>query len=328
MHYHARDKTGRGNVGRIDGCPVVLALGYTHDRAPLASNAAQERYRHLVLPERYGETQRCPRSRRSICAGVKAGGKSDDKPEGEQLDLAAARERHRGDHGARRAGADFSQPARLCPADPVPRLRTPLWMPQLLGPGSSDHPLPPRPRLSPLRPCRAPAQRPARPAARWMHWPPAGRVWSASRKEGRDAFSPQARHHPVERFPLAARSACAVSLPISPRACDIVIGTQIVAKGHNFPGMNAGGVDRMPISGFRQGIRARAERTFQLLLQSPGRSGAAREAGGPLVQTYQPEHPVIAALILGRCRALLHAGDRDRRPRRAAALRAPLPLAD
>ncbi|WP_112661757.1 primosomal protein N' [Microvirga flavescens] len=79
---------------------------------------------------------------------------------------------------------------------------------------------------------------------------------------------------------------------------DIVIGTQLVAKGHNFPLMTLVGVLDADI-GLTSGDPRAAERTFQLLQQVTGRAGRGEKAGRALVQTWQPEHPVIAALISG-----------------------------
>ncbi len=79
---------------------------------------------------------------------------------------------------------------------------------------------------------------------------------------------------------------------------DIVIGTQLVAKGHNFPGMTLVGVLDADI-GLTSGDPRAAERTFQLLQQVTGRAGRGTKPGRALVQTYQPEHPVIAALLSG-----------------------------
>ena len=79
---------------------------------------------------------------------------------------------------------------------------------------------------------------------------------------------------------------------------DIVIGTQLVAKGHNFPHMTLVGVLDADI-GLTSGDPRAAERTFQLLQQVTGRAGRGDKPGRALVQTYQPEHPVLAALISG-----------------------------
>ena len=80
--------------------------------------------------------------------------------------------------------------------------------------------------------------------------------------------------------------------------CDIVIGTQLVAKGHNFPHLTLVGVLDADI-GLTSGDPRAAERTFQLLQQVTGRAGRGERPGRALVQTYQPEHPVIAALLSG-----------------------------
>ncbi|HEV2001001.1 MAG TPA: primosomal protein N' [Xanthobacteraceae bacterium] len=78
---------------------------------------------------------------------------------------------------------------------------------------------------------------------------------------------------------------------------DVVIGTQLVAKGHHFPGLALVGVVDADL-GLGHGDPRAAERTFQLLHQVVGRAGRVA-AGRGLLQTYQPEHPVMAALILG-----------------------------
>ena len=79
---------------------------------------------------------------------------------------------------------------------------------------------------------------------------------------------------------------------------DIVVGTQLVAKGHNFPNMTLVGVLDADI-GLTSGDPRASERTFQLLQQVAGRAGRGIGTGRALVQTYQPEHPVIAALVSG-----------------------------
>ena len=79
---------------------------------------------------------------------------------------------------------------------------------------------------------------------------------------------------------------------------DIVIGTQLVAKGHHFPGLALVGVVDGDL-GLAQGDPRAAERTFQLLSQVTGRAGRDAIKGRGLIQTYMPEHPVIAALVSG-----------------------------
>ena len=79
---------------------------------------------------------------------------------------------------------------------------------------------------------------------------------------------------------------------------DIVIGTQLVAKGHDFPGLTLVGVVDADV-GLANGDPRAAEHTFQLLRQATGRAGRGEKPGRACLQTYQPEHPVIAALLSG-----------------------------
>jgi len=77
---------------------------------------------------------------------------------------------------------------------------------------------------------------------------------------------------------------------------DIVIGTQLVAKGHHFPKLNLVGVVDADL-GLGNGDPRAAERTFQLLHQVVGRAGREAGYGIGFLQTHQPEHPVMRALI-------------------------------
>ena len=79
---------------------------------------------------------------------------------------------------------------------------------------------------------------------------------------------------------------------------DIVIGTQVVAKGHNFPAMRMVGVIDADL-GLANGDPRAAERTFQLLQQVTGRAGRAGGESRGLLQTYAPDHPVMHALASG-----------------------------
>jgi primosomal protein N' (replication factor Y) len=79
---------------------------------------------------------------------------------------------------------------------------------------------------------------------------------------------------------------------------DIVIGTQLVAKGHNFPNLTLVGVIDADLGLQGSDLRA-AERTFQLMRQVAGRAGRADKPGTALLQTYQPDHPVIRAILAG-----------------------------
>ncbi len=84
-------------------------------------------------------------------------------------------------------------------------------------------------------------------------------------------------------------------------AIDILIGTQIAAKGHNFPMLTLVGVVDADMSLKGGDLRA-GERTFQLLSQVAGRAGRAERPGRALLQTFSPEHDAMQALV---------AGDRD-----------------
>ena len=77
---------------------------------------------------------------------------------------------------------------------------------------------------------------------------------------------------------------------------DLIIGTQLVAKGHHFPMLNLVGVVDADL-GLANGDPRAAERTFQLLHQVVGRAGREEGRGMGYLQTYQPEHPVMRALV-------------------------------
>ena len=77
---------------------------------------------------------------------------------------------------------------------------------------------------------------------------------------------------------------------------DLVIGTQLVAKGHNFPLLTLVGVIDADV-GLANGDPRAAERTFQLLAQVTGRAGRGEKPGRGVLQTFQPEHPVMLALL-------------------------------
>ncbi|MCU0954871.1 MAG: primosomal protein N' [Hyphomicrobium sp.] len=80
---------------------------------------------------------------------------------------------------------------------------------------------------------------------------------------------------------------------------DIIIGTQIVAKGHHFPNLTLVGVVDGDL-GLSMGADPRAgERTFQLLHQVTGRAGRAFAEGRGFIQTHLPEHPVMQAILRG-----------------------------
>lgn len=79
----------------------------------------------------------------------------------------------------------------------------------------------------------------------------------------------------------------------------IIIGTQLIAKGHNFPRLTLAAIIDADIGLMSNDPRA-SERTFQLLTQVTGRAGRGDVPGRGVLQTHQPEHPVIRALLSGQ----------------------------
>jgi primosomal protein N' (replication factor Y) len=98
------------------------------------------------------------------------------------------------------------------------------------------------------------------------------------------------------------RAAAELADAMAAHRYDVLIGTQIVAKGHHFPMLTLVGVVDADL-GLAGGDLRAAERTYQLLHQVGGRAGRAERPGRVLIQTYMPEQPVMRALA---------ANDRDR----------------
>ncbi|WP_420244602.1 primosomal protein N' [Roseiterribacter gracilis] len=92
---------------------------------------------------------------------------------------------------------------------------------------------------------------------------------------------------------------------------DLVIGTQIVAKGHHFPMLTLVGVVDADL-GLAGGDLRASERTYQLLHQVAGRAGRAERPGRVLVQTWMPEHRVMQALVSDRRDAFLRVEAEER----------------
>ena len=85
---------------------------------------------------------------------------------------------------------------------------------------------------------------------------------------------------------------------------DLVVGTQMVAKGHHFPLLTCVGVVDADL-GLQGGDLRAAERTWQILSQVAGRAGRAERRGRAFLQTWLPEHPVMTALAAGDRAAFL-----------------------
>lgn len=109
---------------------------------------------------------------------------------------------------------------------------------------------------------------------------------------------PEARLSILSSDMSSHKSLSDMLLDITERKVDLIIGTQLAAKGHHFPGLTLVGIIDADI-GFGQGDPRGAERTYQILRQVAGRAGREKQPGRAFIQTYAPEHPAIDALIKG-----------------------------
>ena len=113
------------------------------------------------------------------------------------------------------------------------------------------------------------------------------------------AFFPNARYAIASSDTMATRGEIQGPLrAFASREIDVLIGTQIVAKGHHFPHLTLVGVIDADLGGADGDVRAR-ERTFQLLHQVSGRAGRAEKPGLVLLQTRNPDDAVMQALASG-----------------------------
>ncbi|HUH76731.1 MAG TPA: primosomal protein N' [Devosia sp.] len=79
---------------------------------------------------------------------------------------------------------------------------------------------------------------------------------------------------------------------------DLIIGTQLVSKGHHFEKLSVVGVLDADL-GLAHGDPRAAEKTFQILTQVAGRAGRTSRSGKAFLQTYHPDHPVMKAMVSG-----------------------------
>ncbi|MBD8908678.1 primosomal protein N' [Methylorubrum zatmanii] len=283
VHYHARDMAVVR--GRIEGCPVVLASATPSIESRV--NAQSGRYRHVALPGRFGGRP---------LPDISAVDMRLDKPE---------------------RGRFLSPPM-------VNAVKT------TLAAGEQALLFLNRRGYAPLTLCRACGHRyQCRNCSTWLvehrfrralvchqcgyaerkpeactecgafdHLTPCGPGVERIAEEVAELFPEQRIVVLSSDFPGGAERLRQELETVAAGDCDIVIGTQLVAKGHNFPHLTLVGVLDADI-GLTSGDPRAAERTFQLLQQVTGRAGRGERPGRALVQTYQPEHPVIAALLSG-----------------------------
>ena len=112
---------------------------------------------------------------------------------------------------------------------------------------------------------------------------------------------------------LSPAHAAEAARRISEREVGIIIGTQMVAKGWHFPHLTLVGVVDADL-GLAGGDLRAGEHTVQMLHQVAGRAGRAEAPGHVLLQSYDPSHPVIAALLSGDMPAFLEQEAALRRP--------------
>ena len=98
---------------------------------------------------------------------------------------------------------------------------------------------------------------------------------------------------------------------IEARELDLLIGTQMVAKGHHFPHLTLVGIVDADL-GLGGGDLRASERTYQVLHQVAGRAGRAERPGRVIVQTHQPDHPVMQAMISGDREAFMRLEEENR----------------
>ena len=305
--YNARDMAVVR--ARLERAPVVLASATPALETRV--NAETGRYRWLRLPSRFGAaTPARHRDRRPQARG----------PAARALAVAEGDRGRRGGARARRAGAALPQPARLCAPHALPRLRASVRMPQLLR-VAGRAPLPRRARLPPLRPCRSAAETlPGMPRGRQPR-PPAGRASSGSPRRPRFCFPTSARSSLSSDFPGGIETLRRQLDAAARGEYDLIIGTQLVAKGHNFPLLTFVCVVDADVGLANADPRA-AERTFQLLRQATGRAGRGERDRTRAAADLAAGASGHRRARLGRRRAILPRRDRAAARRRPAAVRA------
>lgn len=128
------------------------------------------------------------------------------------------------------------------------------------------------------------------------------------------ALWPEARRLVMASDTIPGPAAAAeAARAISAREVDLLIGTQIMAKGWHFPHLTLVGVVDADL-GLAGGDLRAAERTVQLLHQVAGRAGRESARGRVLLQSFSPEHPVMQALISGDLDGFMRAESAQRRP--------------
>ncbi len=283
VHYHARDMAVVR--GRLEGCPVVLASATPSIETRV--NAGRGRYRHVRLPERFGG-RRLP----DITAiDMRLDGPERGRFLSPPLVAAMKANLAAGEQSLLFLNRRGYAPLTLCRAcGHRYRCRNcSTWL--------VEH------RFRRALVCHQCGYAEPRPAActecgTFDNLTACGPGVERIAEEVTELFPDQRVIVLSSDFPGGAERLRQELEAVAAGECDIVVGTQLVAKGHNFPHLTLVGVLDADI-GLTSGDPRAAERTFQLLQQVTGRAGRGERPGRALVQTYQPTHPVIAALLSG-----------------------------
>ena len=115
-------------------------------------------------------------------------------------------------------------------------------------------------------------------------------------EEALQKFFPRARIERIDRDSTARRGALEEKLRrVHDGEADILVGTQMLSKGHDFPGVTLVGILNADQGLYGTDFRS-GERLFQLIMQVSGRAGRADKPGEVLIQTWHPDHPLFTAL--------------------------------
>ena len=261
----------------------------------------------LQLPERFGG-QHLPRDRADRSARAKARRADASSRRGSREAVKIALERER-------AGAAVPQPARLCAADAVPRLRLPPRNARTATPGwSSIASAPaglPSLRLLDAAAGRLPEMRGERDASS-----PCGPGVERLEEEARALFPGRAHAGAVERSHRRRRAHARGARRRSRRAASTSSSARSSSpRAIIFPS-SIWSAWSTPISASATAIRARPSAPSSCCIRSSGRAGREEGRGIGYLQTHQPEHPVMRALIARRPRGVLRRA-RSRRARAA-----------
>ena len=295
----------RAHIAKI---PIVLASATPSVETEV--NARKGRYQRVALPSRFGGQHMPHIEAIDLRRAPPPRGRFISPPLAEQIQFAIEKAR---------AGAVVPQPPRLRAADAVPGLRASLCLHHLRRLAGRS-PLSPAPGLPPLRLLDAASATSARIAQAEESLVAVGPGVERLQEEAAALF-PEARTMVLSSDLITSIETMRSELnEIAEGRVDIIIGTQLVAKGHNFPRLNLVGVVDADL-GLGNGDPRAAERTFQLLNQVIGRAGPRpgprrRLSADPSARTSRDE-----GAGRERPRGVLCQRDRGARARRLSAVR-------